>query len=115
MTWMKLQRGNDWGVEYFYRPDRPKSPAGTYSRSSGVDFQDGVKIRVRWPDGSESTERVRRASRRATVHDHGHVYDVDFELAGIETSSRGISSWVPLDAVLIHEGDVPSPNKGDGK
>lgn len=107
--WMRLKRGNDWGVEYYYRPDRPKTPAGTYGKESGVAFKEGERLRVRWPDSSESTEVVSLRREHATVSDMGHSYPVSFELPGFKVSMNGVLKWFALDEVDLWQ---PSLNEG---
>ena len=103
--WIKLERGNDWGAEYFGLPGKSRSSYGTCSiREFGLKFEEGGKIKIRWPDGKESTETIKHKNMHATVSDHGHETTVNYGLAGFEVKVHGVPSWFPLDVVEIwHE------------
>ena len=108
--WIQLERGNDWGVEYFSLPGQSRSAAGTCSRSRGLSFAEGLRIAVRWPDGTITYETVSNKHFRASVSDMGHAYDVSYDLAGFKSNVRGIETWIALDQV-----EVPSDLGGQPK
>ena len=111
-AYVKLERQNDWGHVYFARPGKGLSPTGTSDvRMCGLRFREGASVRVLWPDGSKTTERVVHRVHRDTIMDHGHSYDVEFSLAGFQCDVRGIKTWVPLDHVKIHTDDLPGKRR----
>ena len=111
-TYVKLARQNDWGHVYFARPGKGLSPSGTSDvRMCGLRFREGASVRVLWPDGSKTTERVVHRLHHDTIFDHGHDYNVEFSLAGFQYDVRGIMTWVPLDQVKIHADDLPGKRR----
>jgi hypothetical protein len=104
--WIKLERGNDWGVEYLTCPGQARSgPHNTADARRGI-FQEGRSIEVRWPNGFESTEKIKHRTIRGSVSDHGKPSSFEFSLAGIEMNMHGITRWVALDEVEIYDGDT---------
>jgi hypothetical protein len=98
---VKLERGNDWGSEYFSLPGKSKSKYGTCSKNDlGILFADGMKIFVRWPNG-ESTETIAHEKKWTQISDMGYTYDCIYELAGFNANIHGVIQWLPLDAVEI--------------
>ncbi len=109
MTWTKLQRYNDWGAEYFALPGKGLSEYGTSSlRDYAIPFVDGMRVGVKWPDGTTTSETVKLKNVHTTVGDMGKSYDVSYPLAGFEASTRGASQWYPLDSVEVDDVDLPS-------
>lgn len=99
---MKLERGNDWGTEYFAFPGCAKNAYGTCSVSYGITpFEEGATIRVRWPNTLVSFETISKKAFHTTVSDHGSENHVNYELDGIMSDCHGVPQWVPLDAVEV--------------
>jgi hypothetical protein len=107
MAYVKLKRHNDWGCVYFSKPGEGLSEYGTASaRKYGLDLPEGKVLRVRWPDGSETTEEVRFQRRNESYSDMGHRTDYVELVAGVAPTVRGIRTWVPLDAVEVDDTDL---------
>jgi hypothetical protein len=105
--WVKLRRGNDWGVVYISR-----SPLrnGTASARRRVEIHEGAGYRVRWPDGTVSVERAKLGEPvHTTVGDMGHECPITYQLPGIVTMLHGREHWVPLDEVEVLATDFPEP------
>jgi len=96
--WVRLERGNDWGKEFLMLPGGNRG-----DKSDAIQFMEGERIEVRWPDGSVTTEVVVIQQFYTTVSDHGHEYPVQYEIAGVRVVDRGLSCWVPLDQVEIRD------------
>lgn len=101
MRWVRLERGNDWGHEYFSLPGEAKDHAGTCDKRRSLTFRDGSRLRVKWPSGEITEETVTNKAFRSTVSDMGRPYSVDYSLAGFVSSWRGIKKWIALDEVEI--------------
>lgn len=89
---MKVREGNDWGAVYY-----------TDARGQRVTFEDGATISVRWPDGSETREKVIAKITQTTVSDHGKSYPVGQVRFGLMVVHRGVRSWVSITDVEIAE------------
>lgn len=100
-AWVKLERGDDWGREYFSLPGKSKSEYGTCNANLGLTFQDNSPLKVKWPDGSITEEAISFKPFSRQVSDHGKTYNVECSLAGFNYPLRGIAQWFPLDAVEI--------------
>lgn len=101
MSWVKLERGNDWGYEYFSLPGKSKTQHGTCDSKNALKYTEGGRIVVKWGNGVlESVDIVHRQFSDR-VNDHGHSYDVAYTLPGFEASHRGTVQWYPLDAVEV--------------
>lgn len=99
---VKLKRGNDWGLEYF--AVEPLGPMGTADRKRAMRFDSNQLLCVRWPDGHESRENVTMKRCRDTVRDMGHSYPVEYDLPGfnhVTCNHCHSTEWVPLDAVEV--------------
>jgi hypothetical protein len=104
VTWIKLQRGNDWGTEYL--AIQALDDRGFASRRRSVPLKEGAQVRVRWPDGTTETLSVVMKTFRGTVSDMGHDSPTRSELPGVHLSSRGMHVWVCLDEVEVLLEDV---------
>jgi hypothetical protein len=102
--WVRLIRGDDWGAQ-FYRHPKVKTPYDTYGiAGEGVIFP--PTIRVRWPSGEVTRERLTTVPFMDQVGDMGHVYTVSSSLPAIETTVHGSKTAVFLDQVDLAEEDV---------
>jgi hypothetical protein len=87
--WVTLKVGNDWGVEYLNEVVCDERGYSNYSRFA-LRFRSGDALRVRWPDGFESTERIVVRTIVGSVSDHGKRYSTDSPLPFIECSVHGV-------------------------
>lgn len=100
MTWIKLERGNDWGFQYL-AVKALTSDGYANARDLRHPFAEGEDVEARFPDGTVDTMPVKHRTFRNEVSDHGHTNFVRCELPGIEVSHRGLCHWVPLDQVEV--------------
>ncbi|AKU97014.1 hypothetical protein AKJ09_03678 [Labilithrix luteola] len=102
MSWVRLERGNDWGSIYFALPGQRLNAHGQASaKTQGLPFFEGDEYRVRWPSGEETTESVTFGHYSERVSDHGNSYEVGSMLPGFQLRARGVSWFVPIDAVEV--------------
>lgn len=101
MAWVKLERGNSWGSEYFSLPGKSKTQGGCCDPKLGINFEEGQHIEVRWPDGTETKEYISKKMFSQTVYDHGHSDSVRTLLPGFYKSFNGAKQWFALDAVEL--------------
>jgi hypothetical protein len=102
MEWVRLERGNDWGHEYFSMPgEARRGPGRACDVKYGLQIPDGWELRVRWPSGEVEWVLVKSQMKHAEVFDMGNTRHVDYKLAGIAFDYKGTAHWVPLDAVEI--------------
>ncbi len=94
---VQLRRGSDWGTEYLSYD--PLDSSNRASASRGIVTREGQEVEVSWPDQSITVEKLTHRSFRAQVGDMGHTYSVSFDLPGVVLSTRGISTWTPLDTL----------------
>ena len=95
MEWISLERGDDWGTQYLAFKATDKQ--GYCSTKRALKFEDGESIRVKWPDGTETTERITNQTIHGRYSDHGHEHTTESKIAGIQCGCRGIPFWIPLD------------------
>ena len=106
-SYIRLERHNDWGVDYLSLPGKGLSPYGTANaKTYGIQFRAGQSVRVRWPDNTQTTETVALRTVCDTVYDMGHEYPVSFQQPGVETSVRGTVHWTPLADLDVLDEDV---------
>ena len=97
--WVQLERFNNWGSISFVYP-------GGHARAVLRNRRKDGTVMVKWPDGTESTERVVVKHFSDSVGDMGHVYPVEYSLPGIMFHAKGIDTWIPLDSVLVAAEDL---------
>jgi hypothetical protein len=71
----------------------------------GIVFKEGDEVRVRWPNGDESVERIANRAFSSHVRDHERVEEVSYTMPGFDFAVRGVKQWIRLDAVEIWIGD----------
>jgi hypothetical protein len=79
--WFKLQRGNDWGSNYWAR--EPKNDRGYCELARAYRLASGDKVRVRLLDGSERDGVAELVSICEDVCDMGHEYKVTSQVPRI--------------------------------
>jgi hypothetical protein len=94
--WVQLKRGDDWGVEYVSA--KPHDEGGYASYSRRIQVEHGDSIDVKWPDGTETTEKISCKKFSYHVSDMGHETNGWYELPGIIVDCRGVRVWAPLDS-----------------
>lgn len=100
MTWIKLKRGNDWGVDYFaIEPLRN----GGASSSRGIKLEHGDEVPVRFADGTERLAEIRIRIERGTVSDHGHSYGVSSAIPEVAVHHHGHEMRMRIDEVEVDE------------
>ena len=100
MKWVRLKIANDWGTDCYYREDDPScwSKFETF-RAPNLKFDD--EIRVRWPDGTESVEKIHYRSVQSGYSDHGRETSFSYSFPVIRPLINGVESEVTLDKVEI--------------
>jgi hypothetical protein len=110
MSYIRLEKRDDWGQVYFSLPGRGLSPHGTADKAKyGLRFERGESLRVRWPDGAETVERVVFETQSREIQDMGNRYTSTCDVPGIRVDVHGIARWVSLAEVQVHEGDLVGP------
>lgn len=100
VRWIKLKRGNDWGVDYF--AIEPLSNGGA-SASRGIKLEEGEPVRVRLADGSERDGVIALRTEIHTVSDHGHSYPVTSKIPVVRFDLFGQTFGLPIDEVEVDE------------
>lgn len=96
--WVRLVPANNWG-SIFYRRELWNSYTADEAKT-GIVLKD--RVRVRWPNGSETEERVGTFRHHETVYDHGHRSEVSCQVPCLLVDNHGVGSQVKLDTVEIH-------------
>jgi hypothetical protein len=99
-NWIRLRRGNDWGVDYF--AINPLTPSGA-SRSQGINLREGEAVPVRLADGTETTGTVTLEQRVSSVSDHGHSSSARSELPHVNFSFHGQMLRARIDELEVDE------------
>lgn len=61
---------------------------------------------IRWPDGSESAERVVSKKVQVEAHDHGHSYRQPQMRLGVVVRHRGLEFWVDIRDVEVWSSEL---------
>lgn len=64
----------------------------------GPDLVEGL---FQWPNGSRSEHKVIWLKRSRDCHDHGHTYQVESYIPGVEVSTYGITHFVELNLLSL--------------
>ncbi|VVB82146.1 Uncharacterised protein [uncultured archaeon] len=78
MTYVRLTLVEEWDKKYYSLNGKK------------ISFKEEQIIRVEWPNGSKSSEKIKIYPYYETIHDHGHRYEVKGELAGVSTKIHGL-------------------------
>ncbi len=99
MKYVRLQFEDQYGVRYYTRAGK------------AVQFEDEQKVRVRWPDGKESTETLYLKTHTEMVSEQGHPRrPVENTLPHIRSSLNGLEVKVDdLSKLEIAVEDIKSP------
>lgn len=103
IKWVKLKRKNDWGKDFFERPDVVDSMAR--ADKNGIDWEVGQEVMVRWPDGWVATLPLRAKKYCSSYSDQGRTYGASYVLPGIEVLFHGVSFFIELDAFEVSADD----------
>lgn len=104
-TWVRLKRGDDWGSVYYAL--EPLGPMGTANSRRGIKLRAGDRVRVRWPNGCVTEERIDFRPETRSVSDHGNSYNVSTNKIGVvveatnDRSGRVVSEFIELTEVDI--------------
>jgi hypothetical protein len=100
VNWVKLKRGNDWGVDYF--AIEPLNH-GSADQRRGVRVVDGEPVTVRMADGTEVVGVITLREEHGTVSDMGHRYSVSSEIPEVAFTFHGQPLRVRIDEVEVEE------------
>lgn len=100
---VKLEIANDWGAKYWQLPGKAQDKHGMASYSRGLKLCPGMKLDVKWPDGSITNETLASKDEYGTIGDMGHNYDYKTEQYGFHVKSRGLIQWVKLEDVEVRK------------
>jgi len=103
VSYRKIERFDDWGYIYYAYSGEGLSTAGTASRSRGITLIAGQIVKVRWPDGTKSEERLVAKKHTASVSDHGSGYTVDSNYFGVNVEARGVITFVDLTELELYD------------
>jgi hypothetical protein len=110
VNFVRLEKHNDWGHDYLSLPGQGlQGQWQTANAKLGLRFANGQVVRVRWPDGTLTQERVVLQEYEATVSDHGHSYSVRGTRPGVETTTHGVVHWTWLADVDVAVEDMVAP------
>lgn len=101
MSWVKLKRGNDWGIDYWAR--KPHDDNGYASSSRGVRFVNGEKVRVQLKDGFEVDGIIKLVERDVDVPDHGHSNLVRTSNVSVVVAYHGAKVELSVDQVRFEK------------
>lgn len=92
MGYIKLSRGVEDGTVFFTLPK--------YSdKQHALHIPEGAVIPIQWADGSRTQAQIAYHTSIARVYG----YKVKQSVAGVLTSCRGQTTWLPLDQVMVLE------------
>jgi hypothetical protein len=95
MEYAKIIEKNNWGnIEYYI------------CKNKRVLFNDQQKVRVRWPNGSETEETLKLRAYEERIHDMGQAYDNHSEKAVLETKMRGLDIDVSVSGLELCVADL---------
>ena len=105
--WVKLERQNDWSIEYLAERGKGLRNGTACKRTLGLRFEEGQRLRARWPDGTEVVVAVAMQTRRDSYEDHGHRSDVKYEFPCVNVDVHGTAMMLPLDTLEVWREDLP--------
>ncbi len=83
MKYVRLRLEDQYEAQYY-------TPAG-----KEIQFEEGQEIRVRWPNGTESTEKVYLETHTEIDFEHGHPWClVENTLPYIRSSANGVKVMI---------------------
>lgn len=99
MTWVKLEKGDDWEAVYYALPGE-RLKGGCASASNGVNLYRRT-YSVRFPDGH--IEQCLLKTRSHTERDFGHGYtrDIKTETVWAVVNFHGVELWVEVSEVEL--------------
>ena len=100
MTWVKLEKGDDWGSVYYALPGE-RLKGGGACVSNGVKLRFGDQYSVRFPDGYVGSCYMGTMAQSGSVSDHGHSYAVASKRFGVFVNFHGIALWVEVNEVEL--------------
>jgi hypothetical protein len=94
--YVKLKKQNNWGNYYYEKvEDIEKSLMGIIKRENlTLLFKEGQEIKVKWPNGEVTRERITMKRYTEKINDMGREYTLDGEIPRIKLSIRGIEAIV---------------------
>lgn len=102
MAWVELEKGSDWGCEYYALKGKVLDPKyGTASVRNGIDLSNLEKIHVKFKDGHE--EEVRVVTKKSPYHirDHGCSDIIHNTSYGFEVNIHGHTLWLDFVEVMV--------------
>lgn len=81
-------------------PIRVHSDWGWWDQLAGRTLHDGERLRICWPDGSETVETIAIDRGTRTVGDMGHDYEAPIERAFVKAQHRGREVTVYLAGLV---------------
>lgn len=98
--WVKLKRGNDWGVDYF--AIEPLSN-GHADQRRGIQVDEGDPVRVRTSDGAELDGLIALRTEHGSVSDHGHWCATSSEIPEVAFIFHGQTLRIRIDELEVDE------------
>lgn len=103
MSWVKLEKGNDWGRVYYAPAGKVLTRGGFATTRNGVGFP--PRIRVRFNDGHEET--VSTVTKSESCHVERDT--VRYNLYGFTIEYHGVKGWVDFEDVEVASEDLVMP------
>lgn len=89
MKWTKLERGNDWGTDYYTLPGESKNERGICKRERGIALE-GSRFDVLMPDRTTVNVIVNREAEGTTI-----------SILFATTSFHGMQIRLKLDGLMF--------------
>lgn len=109
MTFIKLEKKNNWGSYYYAPQGEALDQNGFADTKRGLPLKAGQTVLVRWPSGKVEAVSLVTRTHREEVSDHGHSNTVTSDLFGFMADVDDLTLWVELDQEGLEvdiEGDL---------
>ncbi len=100
MDYVKLEEYDSWGARYYAIEGTGLTPHGTADTALELEFYDGQRIHVKWPDNTETVETVRMRDYRESIRDHSQSYEVTGQLPSIPIKIHGLETMLDDDSFV---------------
>jgi hypothetical protein len=100
-NFVKLNKGNDWGTEYFEKPGTVRLHGCCSYQRDALTLKEGKAIRVRFRDGHEAQLPVAHKKVHGGYSDHGRETQTVSLVPGVLMEVYGSDVWVSLADVEV--------------
>ncbi len=103
---VQIEAGNDWGAVYYAYAGKALDKDGKAGRERGLKLKEGASVKVEWPSGKVTTEKLVRKPFTASVSDHGHSTSFETAHWGVDAAVHGVKVFVDLCTLKVEEGSL---------